>query len=175
MKDTIPGEIMKDILRKLFYLFLFIFFISCGESPLMSSKSLEKFLVDENLNYIIDKEGDFKILADAAILNKDVWIRTQLNHSASVAVREIFSVSILISEDELNSLSRVLLLDNMQTRIMGSWSIMLEGNPKNDKKKYLVLYTVKAGLDSDEKYILQAIKETSEAAYTLEKVLFLGI
>lgn len=165
---------MKAIYRKLFYLFLILFFISCEATPLKDSKSLEKFLVDENLGYVIDKEGDFRILADGITLNKDIWIRAQLNHSASVAIREIFSVSILISENELNTLSRVLLLDNMQTRIMGSWSIMLEDNPKSDKKNYLVLYTVKAGLDSDEKYILQAIRETAEAASTLEKVLLLG-
>ncbi|MBF9017667.1 MULTISPECIES: hypothetical protein [unclassified Oceanispirochaeta] len=166
---------MKGILRKLNYLCLLLFFVSCTAGPLKNSKSLEDFFHDENLNYIMDNEGDFRILADGVSILKDVWIRGQLNHSGSVAIREIFSVSLIISEEELDSLSRVLLLDNMQTRIMGSWSIMIEDNPDSINKNYLVLYTVKAGLDSDNKYILQAVREAAEAASTLEQVLSPGI
>ncbi|MDC7234128.1 MAG: hypothetical protein PQJ58_12915 [Spirochaetales bacterium] len=147
-----------------------LFFISCSADPLADSESLASFFEQQGFDYSIDKEGDFRIPADSGSIPKDVWIRGQLNFAGDTAVREIFSVSLVVSEEEMATLGRVLLQDNMQTRIMGSWSVVPESGG-SDSNTYIVIYTVKAGINADRDYILQAVYETASAAAALERVL----
>ncbi|MDA3956988.1 hypothetical protein [Oceanispirochaeta sp.] len=155
----------------LFVFVSFFTFISCSTHSLVRVRSLEKFLKSHDLEYTVDSEGDFRILSAGEKQPRDVWIRGDINYSGSIGIREIFTFSSLLGPLELSRVSRVLLLDNLQTRVMGSWSLLKD----HERDQYLILYTVKAPLNAKEDYILQAIKESSEAAMILERVLSPGL
>jgi hypothetical protein len=151
--------------------FLTVFLIilslsSCSSRSLEKNRALENFLKD-SFTYTIDHEGDYRIISDGESLMRDVWIRGHINYSGTVGIREIFTFSSLLSPVELNHVSRVLLMDNLQTRVMGSWSLLKDSS----SDQYLILYTVKAPLNAKEKYIYQAMREASEAAMIMERVL----
>ncbi len=158
---------MKVLKHTAFLLALAILLCSCGSNPLKSNSRIIHFLDSEELPYRIDGEGDFMIAGGRGLQARDVWIRGHLNYSGDTAVREIFSASNFLSENDLDAVSRVLLEDNMQTRIMGSWAIIRD----EGQDRFLVVYIIKAGLDADKDYIRQAVMEASEAVDILEKVL----
>jgi len=159
---------MKSV-KTILLLIIFVLIVnSCSFRTLTRNRSLEKFLKSQHFEYSIDDEGDYQIFSDKKNLPGDVWIRGKINFSGTVGIREIFAFSPLLGESELNQVSRVLLLDNAQTRVMGSWSVLRDAG----SGKYLILYIVKAPLYANKDFILQAVKETSEAVVVLEKVLF---
>ncbi len=159
---------MKSIKTVLFLVIFLLMINSCSFRTLHRNGSLERFLKRSNLEYSVDKEGDYRIFSNSENLPGDVWIRGRVNYSGSVGIREIFAFSPLLAESELGKISSILLLDNAQTRVMGSWAVLKDAG----SGKYLVLYIVKAPLYAGRDYILQAVKETSEAVSVLEKVLF---
>ena len=127
--------------------------------------NIASFLEKQALDYEIDNEGDFHISGNSDFPVRDVWIRGHINHSGDVGIREIFSLSTRVSGEEIEKIAPVLLVDNTQTRVIGSWSLV------KDKDIFLILYTVKAPVCAEEVYILQSMKEVSEAATVLERVL----
>jgi len=159
---------MKSIKSLLLLIFTLLIINSCSFSTLLRNNSLERFLRRNGLEYSIDNEGDYQILSKPGILQGNVWIRGKINFSGTVGMREIFGFTPPLEESELCKVSSLLLQDNAQTRVMGSWAILRE----TDSGRYLVLYIVKAPLYSNKEFILQAMKETSEAVSVLEKVLF---
>ncbi len=121
------------------------------------------------LSYRIDRDGDYRIAQNETFPVREVWIRGHCNKAGLMGIREIFTLYTLNSQEELDRLAPILLVDNMQTRVMGSWSAVRDV----ERKQFLVLYIIKAPLNADRRYVMQAIKEASEAALILEKVLSL--
>ncbi|MDC7240679.1 MAG: hypothetical protein PQJ50_09995 [Spirochaetales bacterium] len=158
---------MKVLKSALICLAFTTLFASCSARPLKNNSRITRFLESEKWDYRIDNEGDFMIVSGQDSISREVWIRGHLNYSGEVAVREIFSASSFISESDLDSVSRVLLEDNMQTRIMGSWSIIRD----EGQNRFVAVYIIKAGLNADKSYIKQGVMEASEAVDTLERVL----
>ncbi len=142
-------------------------FLSCSTEILVNSDRIASFLEEESLEYEIDNEGDFRIVGNDSFPGRDVWVRGHMNRSADVDVREIFSLSAKVNGSEIEKIAPVLLVDNTQTRVIGSWSLVKD----DERDVYLILYTVKAPVCAEREYILQAIKEVAQAAAVLERVL----
>ena len=151
----------------LFVLFSSSLFLSCSQDLLGNNDRIASFLEEEALEYEIDHEGDFRIIGNGTFPGRDVWIRGHINHSGDVGVREIFSLSARVNGYEIEKIAPVLLVDNTQTRVIGSWSLIRD----DERDIFLIIYTVKAPVCARKDYILQSLKEVSEAASVLERVL----
>ncbi len=168
--NPVHGNGNKNTLSPGFFLLpalILLFLTSCGRNILKDTDHIENFLSRQGLSYTVDQDGDYRIDKNENLPVRDVWIRGRCNRAGLMGIREIFTVSSLDSQKELDRLAPILLVDNMQTRVMGSWSAVKEP----EQNQFLVLYIIKAPLNADRRYALQALKEASEAALILEKVL----
>jgi hypothetical protein len=146
----------------------FFLFLSCTPAPLKDEASIEKFLMRNQYLFSIDPEGDYKLTIPLENQGENnVWIRKDVNFSGNEAVREIFSVGAVLDEIQTTYLSKYLLQDNLQTRVMGSWAYM-----RNDRNKTVVLiYLIKLPLATDSDYLKNALSEAAFAAEVMERVI----
>jgi len=142
--------------------------ISCTVRALKNETTIEKFLNRNHYDFLIDEETDYrlKISLDDETENT-VWIRNKLNYSGDTAVREIFSVAAVLDNEQGEYISRFLLQDNLQTRVMGSWAFM-----KNDSdQRVILIYLLKLPLSTDDEYIRDALSEAAFAAEVMKSVI----
>ena len=160
-------------LRKLKILILLVVsahLISCSFDPLRNEESIEQFLTSSNIAFSIDAEGDYKLTIPLEDQNKySVWIRKELNYSGNKAVREIFSVGALLTEEQTDYLSSYLLQDNYQTRILGNWAYMKDSTDD----RVILIYLIKLPVSTNADYLAYALKEAAFAAGVMKSVVHL--
>lgn len=142
--------------------------LSCSAGMLRDETAIEKFLTRNNYDFLIDEEGDFrlKISLDDQTENT-VWIRSKLNYSGDSPVREIFSVAAILDSEQCEYISRFLLQDNLQTRVMGSWAFMKD----EGDERVILIYLLKLPLSTGNDYLIDALSEAVLAAEVMNSVI----
>jgi len=161
-------NILRTLSRLTVLLIFTCLFLSCRAAPLKNNRTIEKYLQKNRLSYDVDAEGDFMVtyrLEDRT--EQTVWIRGQMNYSGEEPIREVFSVGAVLDQEQVDYLSRYLLLDNFQTRVMGSWALL-----ENDSdSRAVLLYVVKSPLNAGPDYLESALRETAYAAEIMKSVI----
>ncbi len=143
---------------------LFIILSSCN-----AEDSIEGQIKKLNLEYHIDKEGDYRVqVIIPGGRNVEVGVSTHTESlEKNVRVREIWSVAVRIPGKLPEGLAENLLEDSWSTREFGSWAL---AGTTSDGKQVLV-YICRIPEPSPLKVLHAALMDTAESAGGLHDAL----
>lgn len=116
-----------------------------------------------NQKFIVDSDGDFKLVRDTADGRTQVaWVLSKTNSYGSMEIREIISPAFKTGGTISMALATRLLKENNQYKI-GAWRLVGEGSNQ------AIFYAIQLSADTDAQSLNAAIKTATIVADALEK------
>lgn len=134
-----------------------------SSSSLTGDARVRSALVAINQKFIIDSDGDFKLVRDTEAGRTQVaWVLSKTNSYGTIEVREVISPAFKTGGTISTALAVRLLKENNKYKI-GAWRLVGEGDNQ------AVFYAIQISADLDAQSLNAAIKTATLVADALEK------
>ena len=126
---------------------------------------VEKLLKAAELNYKVDKDGDFRLGNQVTEERTQLaWILSNTSTLGSLEIREVWSVAYRSKQPFSKDIANKLLEQNTQVKL-GAWQIRKMG------EDYVAVFSAQIAADSDEMTLLLALQAVTTTADLMEKEL----
>jgi hypothetical protein len=135
-----------------------------GESK-SGDDRVEKLLKAAELNYVIDSDGDFRLLNDVGEgRSQIVWILSNTSTLGTLEIREVWSVAMRSSEPLSAEIANRLLAQNGMVKL-GAWQVRRMG------ENYVAIFSAQINANTDQRSLLLALHAVTTTADAMEKEL----